>query len=644
MTMSKIKNTITLYNTTHNVRRSQAITPFGIGAMIDFVDQTLMAAAPELWKEEIIIHDERLEKALGVNEFRMPPSYDECKTGLPFVRFPEWYFCPSCRRFKPINEWEEEYKKKFKPRKNSKSDDMRTPKCLECRGKPQLVPARIITVCEYGHIQDFPWVEWVHIREDKKICKDPQLKISTGANTAGLEGIKIECVCGAKTNMASSFSDDIFEKLNKKLKENGWYSDDYNFICKGHMPWKGSRVKCVAPQKTVQRGASNVYFSKVDSSIVIPPYSDKITTDIERCRLFDEFIHGLNRAEDKGKRQEYLDDYLEDYINDIASDINCNKDSVKKVIARKIGFPSTSTVDENVTITRNKYREEEYKALVGDLELEKVLSKDFKIKRVDGSKYNMEQISKVILVHKLREVRALTAFSRINPPDQNVLSDGHCSAGKIISVKEDKTDWYPAYEVRGEGIFIEFNNKKIDEWTSKHESVMCRTEIINDRQREVSMQRGFSKRSITAKFLLLHTISHILIRQLSFECGYSSASLRERIYCNASNEDYKMSGILIYTASGDAEGTLGGLVRQGLPDILPRVITNAVLKARWCSSDPVCIDSRGQGMDSLNLSACHACTLVSETSCEEFNQLLDRALIVGTLDDLEMGFFQNLCI
>lgn len=639
--MSKIKNTITLYNTTHNVRRSQAITPFGVGAMTDFIDQTLMAAAPEYWKEGTVIHDERLEKALGVSEFRMPPSYDECKVGLPFVRFPEWYFCPSCRRFKPISEWEKEYLKNYKPRKNSTSSDMKTPRCLECRTRPQLVPARIITVCEYGHIQDFPWVEWVHVRDDRNICKSPQLKISTGANTAGLEGIKIECICGAKTNMASSFNEDIFEKLNKKLEDKGWFNEECNFGCKGHMPWKGKKVKCNSPQKTVQRGASNVYFSKVDSSIVIPPYSDKITVDVEKCRLFDEFIHGLTRAEDKGKRQQYLDDYVEDYINDISDEINCDKRSVRKVIERKIGFKS-AILGEGTTITRNKYREEEYKALVGELGLERVPSKDFKIERVDGSKYNLDHISKVILVHKMREVRSLTAFSRINSPDQNVISDGQHVAGNVVSSKEEKTSWFPAFEVRGEGIFIEFNNRKIDDWIEKYEDVSYRSELINDRQREISEQRGFSKRRITAKFLLLHTIAHLLIRQLSFECGYSSASLRERIYCNELDDDYQMSGILIYTASGDSEGTLGGLVRQGLPDMLPRVITNAVQKARWCSSDPVCIESRAQGRDSLNLSACHACTLVSETSCEEFNLLLDRAMIIGTLDNLEMGFFQDL--
>ena len=140
---------------------------------------------------------------------------------------------------------------------------------------------------------------------------------------------------------------------------------------------------------------------------------------------------------------------------------------------------------------------------------------------------------------------------------------------------------------------------------------------------------------------MLHTLSHLIIKELSFECGYSIASLRERIYCDMPGEDHEMSGILIYTADGDSEGSLGGLVKQGKIEKFPKIFKNAIKRAKWCSYDPVCINSKGQGRKSQNLAACHSCTLLPETSCEEFNVLLDRALIVGNLENDKLGFLSS---
>jgi len=147
-------------------------------------------------------------------------------------------------------------------------------------------------------------------------------------------------------------------------------------------------------------------------------------------------------------------------------------------------------------------------------------------------------------------------------------------------------------------------------------------------------------RLVTPKFLLIHTIAHLFINQLSFECGYGSSSLRERIYCDVENTSRSMNGFLVYTASGDAEGTMGGLVRQGNPGRLERTLIRTLRKATWCSYDPICIESAGQGPDSCNLAACHGCALLPETSCEEGNRLLDRAVTIGTPGHPEMGFFE----
>ncbi len=142
------------------------------------------------------------------------------------------------------------------------------------------------------------------------------------------------------------------------------------------------------------------------------------------------------------------------------------------------------------------------------------------------------------------------------------------------------------------------------------------------------------------RLVLLHTLAHLLINQLTYECGYSSASLRERLYVSPGGDG--MNGLLIYTAAGDSEGTLGGLVRMGQPERFEEILRNAITNARWCSSDPVCMDSHGQGPDSCNLAACHSCALLPETACEEFNRFLDRGLVAGTRDNPGLGFFSSL--
>lgn len=207
-------------------------------------------------------------------------------------------------------------------------------------------------------------------------------------------------------------------------------------------------------------------------------------------------------------------------------------------------------------------------------------------------------------------------------------------------MKKQDTNWYPAYEVRGEGIFIEFDENAIFEWQKNNPEIQSRVDVLNENYRKSFI--GQSKpRKITAKFLLLHTISHALIKQLSFECGYSIASLKERLYCSEIADGKQMSGIFIYTASGDSEGTMGGLVRQGCADTFPGIFKKAMEEAMTCSNDPVCGLSMGQGRDSLNLSACYSCCLIPETSCEEFNIFLDRGTIVGTYENREMGFYSR---
>ncbi|MGH7963177.1 MAG: DrmB family protein, partial [Candidatus Binatia bacterium] len=205
---------------------------------------------------------------------------------------------------------------------------------------------------------------------------------------------------------------------------------------------------------------------------------------------------------------------------------------------------------------------------------------------------------------------------------------------------QEEEEWLPAFKVSGEGIYLELNEEKLERWENR-EDVIRRVKRLKLRYNQARTNRGLESRGITARFILLHTFAHLLMNRLTFECGYSSASLRERLYVSA-HPLCPMAGVLVYTAAGDTEGTMGGLVRMGKQGYLEPTVQRALEEARWCSVDPVCMElgtSGGQGPNSCNLAACHNCALVPETACEEFNQLLDRALVIGEPENRDIGYF-----
>jgi Domain of unknown function (DUF1998) len=206
--------------------------------------------------------------------------------------------------------------------------------------------------------------------------------------------------------------------------------------------------------------------------------------------------------------------------------------------------------------------------------------------------------------------------------------------------EEPAESWLPAYLVFGEGLFFEFREALISEWEQRPD-VIARVSGLDARYRTLQRNRRQPIEAIVPRFVLLHTLAHLLMNRLTFECGYSSAALRERLFVSA-NPKAPMAGILIYTAAGDAEGTLGGLVRMGQPGYLEPLFRRALEAASWCSADPVCLEMGqrgGQGPDSCNLAACHGCALVPETACERFNRFLDRACVIGDIEKPQLGFF-----
>ncbi|MCL5675763.1 MAG: DUF1998 domain-containing protein [Patescibacteria group bacterium] len=591
-----------------SIRRSQVITTFGPGALVNLELGSLMAMGIDAWPKanfDDFVYEERLQKRLKVRFFRQPPSADSFPKGLPYRRFPRWLFCPKCRMLKRYEDWVINDKRKFPT----------VPKCTTCTRKG-LVSMSFLIACRRGHLNDFPWVQWVH--RDKIPCMpNPALSYTTSLAGAGLAGSRIECLnCHSKRSLQGAFSPDAFK-----------------FKCSGFKPWSKDQKSedCNEEIVTVQRGGSNVYFPRIVSSITIPPYTNP---------LFDKITNDKNWSIFSSSDFNFDQSVKEQVLAQIAKNIGYTLREVKSCVENieKMSSDAEAQSEED-------FRFDEFQAFHGNFDMSANNKRDFNIAPGNaGCDYSQYGIKDIILVKSLREVRALVGFTRLRPfePDIEYASDDEKKESSEMVALTDReghpSGWKPAIEVRGEGIFLALDSDKIDLW-SKRENVKYREGIINRNLEESCRRRHAIFKPTSAKYVLLHTLSHLLIRQLSFESGYSGASLRERIYCNLPGNKNIMQGILIYTAAGDADGTLGGLVRQAKPERFKAVLNSMVETARWCANDPLCIESRGQGFESLNLSACYACALLPETSCEEYNRFLDRAFLTGTPTEPDLGFF-----
>jgi len=605
------------------IRRTQLISPWGVGSIVPFPeDESLMIAGLDMWqfgkdKREFVIKDDRLEKRLGVKELRRPPDFRDSKTDkencfikIPAVRFPRWNYCPFCGTMSKIGYYS----------KQEKCDGYAWPhgrSCSDKKFKRKLIPERFIVVCPDGHIDDFPIMEWVHNnpRDPHKITESCRLRRSTGGTSASLTGVFYECSCGAKRSLAGATRDGALEQIG--------------YQCKGAKPWLGIDQDKDHPcgnskVKVVQRGGTNVWFADVRSSIYIS--YDDTEADRRVVKIATDYYELINNRRINGELDRV-------FIEAIAADKRVNPEELFKAIESKIeGKDTENEIDENMT--EEEYRLAEYKVLIKSSGGDKV---DFHSINYPIAQYNPiihKYFKSISLVPKLRETRAFIGFSRLQPNDALSIKD------KKRMLRLGNDDWLPAVEVFGEGIFFEFNENYLQEWACL-DSVKKRITTMDASFKAMVTRRNGVSGNLNPTYVLIHTFAHLLINQLSYECGYGSSSIRERLYCDRTNGGNKMWGVLLYTASGDTEGSLGGLVRQGTPGRIEDTILAAIKNAHWCSADPICIESPGQGPDSCNLAACHNCALLPETCCENGNRLLDRGLIVGTLETNKMAYFDG---
>lgn len=585
------------------LRRSQTITTFGVGAIADLPEASVMICGIDKWDTRggVRISDPRLERKLGVNYFLMPPSSDAPGDGITAVRFPRWMRCRKCKQLKSLESWREAATSTSRFRYFDEK-----PYCYLC--SLTLIPSRFVVACHKGHIDDFPFVEWSH--SGKEVCSKPELKYTERGNSAALSGIWISCTnCDSAKSMGGSFTKETMENIA---------------TCKGSMPWEMVwSDECGAKLTTLQRGGTNVHFPMLKSSILIPPHS----TEGLKTKITNNILWAAYESQED-------ESLLDSLIGPIALQINEPVEKVREVIDDMLGNANDAGDDKS----EEDYRYEEFRAFLGEYDQDSSDKHDFLVEKQDLDKYRIPIIKNLVLVKKLREIRVQTGFSRIKPP-QAAEEDDQEDEEKIEIMpvtKNKRIKWLPGYEVRGEGLFIEFDSKALNNW-SNSAPVKKHYKKLIERSSKNPDSFGVVE-ELTPEFLFLHTMSHALIRQLSFECGYSSSALRERLYCSSKKG---MFGILIYTAEGDSDGTLGGLVRQGEADLFPETVYRAVGDARWCSSDPLCIESEGQGYQALNLAACHSCCMLPETSCESLNRYLDRASLIGSLSDPEIGLYSE---
>lgn len=602
------------------IRQSQTIVPFGVGAIFDFKGESLVGCDTFRWGARgETIQSERLAAALGVAQFRAAPAVDSnawapSTAGVPYARFPTWLFCQQCRR---MVRW-----------LRSMEQEGKAPTCGSCPGKKQLVPMRWIQICAKGHMDDVDWGRWAHSRDtspEARQCHRDSLFFETlpGKGAGGLDTLQVHCrSCHSRRNLMGITT-------KGSLKSIG-------VACGGRQPWQRfeEKVDCEEIPLAVQRGASNVYFPLVHSSIEIPnpSRSDAFSEKALEIKA-DPFFRPLLTVNEDAPMFSMMVQTLADghevspgFVKALARDEKQREAGMATAVNAAPGdllgeewaaflTPTENSDDHHfrtrhVGLTAGTGNEDEITSLLTD--------------RVD----------KVVLADRLREVRALEGFHRVTPGGRDTL---------IKAALKHNVNWLPAIDVRGEGIFLSLDESRLNVWEER-DDVLARIAELDRRLDDSFMAPRLRERTgpiLAPRYILLHTLAHLLIRRLAFESGYAATSLRERIYARSSIEvdgTAKQAGILIYTAAGDSEGTLGGLVRQGEPPVLQATILEALQDAMWCSSDPLCSENLASTFASLNLAACHACSLVAETSCESGNFLLDRAMVIG--NDQVQGFFQ----
>jgi len=596
------------------IRQSQVVTTFGPGAMVDLPDHAVIIAGLDEWngyRNQPVVEERlaaKVKALLGLPsvDFYAPPADNDDPTapvtGITAWLFPEWFVAQYDQRnsvtgvrFRPlVHRLALERGRKYRRDRREKA--------------VKVVPVRFVQACERGHVSDIDWQVFVHGSEDS--CRR-ELWLDEKGTTGDLTDVVVRCECGKSKALSAA------TKLD----------DAPLGYCNGPRPWLGAfgRERCGRGGDTPKRNrllvrsASNAYFAQTLSVISIPEPGGKLRLAVDE--VWADFLQYCESAGDVAKERKKA-----------------------KVAAAIEGFSDAELWAE---IQRRQgggvqqvsgIREAEFETLMRSPDQigEDVPDGVFYARTIaiPGGEFNLTRpISRVVKVHRLREVIAQIGFTRFEAavPDVN----GELALDVERAALSLNQSWFPAVENRGEGIFLGFSPEAVESW-SRRSAVQARgLQLLEGFNGWVAAHQGSKAEFPGVPYVMLHTLSHLLITAVALDCGYAASSIRERIYVGGGGY-----GILLYTASPDSEGTLGGLVEAA--DRIDRYLRQAVDLGRLCSNDPVCAQHRADNRQEDRLllgAACHGCVLLAESSCERRNDFLDRALVVPTVDSTGTAFF-----
>jgi hypothetical protein len=604
------------------VRQSQMVTTFGPGAMVDLLTDAVLVGGLDFWsydrsygiptiseprlRDAIVERFRQLGRELSLDQpFRAPPVGNDREAtkfaGVQVLEFPHWFVCQGsrCRALMRKDTLELKSHRYWHQCERDK--------------KAECVPVRFVSACKRGHIDEFHWIAFVHASQPAgtERCPAPSLTFEEGP-TGDFNDIRIVCACGASQKLNATYG--------------------LTLPCFGSRPWLGPEGKedCTEHIRLLVRTASNSYFPQVVSALSIPDPSGELQ---EKVRSVWDVVKSATKELLVAFRQiEKVRIALQDFSDD---------DVMVAVKALHEGKP----------ITQGPIRTAEFAQLSsskpeapGDLA---PLGVDFFSRTVSPKGGLPDGIGKLAVVTKLREVVAQIGFTRLEPVSPDL--QGEYDLGVQTAALGLTTNWLPASEFRGEGVFIEFDEAAVRSW-EKRDAVVARGKQLlagYEAWRETLLDSDAKKAAPPfpgVRFYMLHSLSHLLMSAISLECGYAASALRERIYCGPSHRDpTPMAAILLSTGTSGTEGTLGGLVEQGRQ--LRAHLQAAFDMGRLCSNDPVCSTHSPENDHAerfLEGAACHGCLFIAECSCERFNRYLDRALVVPSIGHpAELAFFSK---
>ncbi len=612
------------------IRPSQMLYTYGVGATIDLPNLSVMIMGLDDWNKDLCIpiNEERLlitvRRVLGaqVQELRQPPfaaseisanPFDNQNLqGTPVAPFPNWVLCPRCRLLAPLQrDVFALHTDKFRPDRTA----YRHALCRGAATAPNVLPARFIAVCPKGHIDDFPWHYFVH-----------------GGNSACAGALRLNDLKKYGTPSDLSVYCEACDTKRPFIESVGIKGAETMPKCRGRHPHlRLFSDECGEQLQTVTLGASNTWFAVNLSVLSIPSQVGKLAELVEQNWMtfqnipnqptFDVVFDAMRSV---GQLQDFLGFSKENIWQEIEnhrqkSDADSASDDASDLKLPEWKILTAADASQN--------------------------SLNFTLREIAPPTGFEKYFTKTVIVERMREVRALVGFTRLEASEsfEDLIDESDIEQ---VPLSRGKLSWTLATEVRGEGIFLEFSERAINEWTKRFEKQLTE---FNQAGFEVHKQWRNARRydDLEAnykgvRFLLIHSFAHALMRQLALESGYAAASLSERIYCQSpEHENGAMAGVLIYTSTSDSEGTLGGLSSLGEPQSLGRHIAQTLEEMEMCSSDPLCAEHEAtQDETSLHWAACHACLFSPETSCESGNRYLDRSILVPTLRQTERAFFK----